>query len=82
MTQYADRLRFERLKLKHVQEIKQNPNVDFGAQHKAEIQHYLQDVEDKRLEESLEDVYVTDHTPTPKKQTTLSKKEDREFFEY
>lgn len=43
---------------------------------------YIDWANKQMFEDSLKDVYVTDHTPKPKKYTTLNKKDDMAFFNY
>lgn len=49
---------------------------------KDEIEYTIAEAYRKEKEEVWKDVYVTDHTPKPKKYLTLNKNEDQDFFNY
>ena len=51
-----------------------------GDRKKLEVQSFLANAEKQMLERELKDVYVTDHTPTTKKFSTLSEQEDLEYY--
>ena len=73
--QYAIRLEFQRLKLRHAQELRPGDMAQ-RDQMKAEVSDFLADAKKQMLEEEMRDVYVTDHKPLVKKFSTLSEEED------
>ena len=55
------------------------------AQRKAmknEIQAYLSSVKQQQLEDSMKDVYITDHKYKARKLNTTSADEDEHFYKY
>ena len=79
--QYAIKLEFESLKIRHAQELRSGDLAQRDRM-KDEVQAFLADAEKKMLERELKDVYVTDHTPTVKKFSTLNEDEDVEYYNY
>ena len=79
--QYAIRLDFQRLKLKHAQEIIPGDMAQRDRM-KAEVGAFLANAKKQMLEDEMSKVYVTDHKPAVKKFSTLSEEEDQEYFNY
>lgn len=81
MQQYAMRLEFEALKVRHASELRPGDLAQRDRM-KAEVQEFMERKEQEMLEQELQDVYVTDHVARVKKFSTLSEEEDAEFYNY
>jgi len=79
--QYALRLDFQRLKLRHAKELIPGDQAQRDRM-KAEVADFIAKANKRMLEEDLKEVYVTDHKPVAKKYNTLSEEEDQEYFNY
>lgn len=79
--QYAIRLDFQRLKLRHAKELIPG-DMQQRDRMKAEVASFLENAKKQMLEEEMDEVYVTDHKPVAKKFSTLSEEEDQEYFNY
>lgn len=63
----------------------ESKGVPSEAQRKAqgnEIANYIDSCYNYEKENKLEDVYITDHKPVPKKYLTNNEEEDQDFYEY
>jgi hypothetical protein len=49
---------------------------------KEELVDYIESCYEYEEQVRLDDVYVTDHVPIPKKYTTTGEEEDLDYFEY
>ena len=78
---YAIKLDFQRLLMRHANELRPGDMVQ-RDQMKSEVAEFMKNAEQKQLEKSMKDVYVTDHKPVAKKYSTLSEEEDMEYYEY
>lgn len=58
------------------------PTEENLKKEKLAVREYLQKVKDHIIENQMKSVYVTDHTPKPRKYNTLSQKEDEQFMKY
>jgi lipopolysaccharide biosynthesis glycosyltransferase len=81
LKQYAIRLEFETLKLRHAKELRTGDLAQRDRM-KAEVSDFLKQAEERMLQDELKDVYVTDHKPVAKKFSTLSDEEDAEYYAY
>jgi len=79
--QWQQRLGLELIKIRQAQEWEQGNEVQAKA-HKAEIQNYIAEVQEKQIEHNMKDVYVTDHKKATAKLLTHSEEEDAAFFKY
>lgn len=77
--QWSQRVGLELLKLKHAAEFKFEDRVQ-RRRHKHELQDYIQKVYDSQIEDSMQNVYVTDHKKEAEKYLTFSEEEDQHFY--
>lgn len=81
LQQYAIRIEFETLKLRHARELKQGDMAQRDRM-KEEISSFIENAKLRMQEIEMQDVYVTDHKPKAAKYSTLSEEEDLEYFNY
>lgn len=78
--QWGQRIGLELLKIQHSEQDMYNPNT--YARQKAEVQAYLQKVEQDNIEDEWSDVYVTDHKKPVEKLLTHNDEEAEAFYKY
>ncbi len=81
LEQYAIKLNFQRLLLRHSQELRPG-DLAQRDQMKKEVAEFIENANQSQLEKNMSDVYVTDHKPVEKKFSTLSDEEDEEYYNY
>jgi hypothetical protein len=74
--QWGIRLGLEAIKMRQSMEARKDDRAQ-RKQFKNEIMNYLEHAEQKQIEWDMKDVFVTDHTPKPKKYHTTSEREDQ-----
>ena len=78
-------MQLEMVKARHALELATTANkADPRLQQKMkdEIQAFVDNATFENLARDMQDVYTTDHVAKTKKYNTLSKEEDKQFFEY
>lgn len=78
---WRQRLGLELIKIRQWTELQEGDNQQY-KDHKAEVQTYLEEVENKNIEVGMKDVYITDHNRKAEKFLTFSEEEDAMFFKY
>lgn len=78
--QWGNRLQLELIKMKHSLMDSKDPKVKKAM--KNEIESFINSAYDEEFNETLKDVYVTNHIPRDKKYFTTNKSEDEQYYRY
>ena len=79
--QYALRLDFEVLKMKHAKEFRRGDLAQRDRQTQ-EVSQFLEQAQKKVMDREFGDVYVTDHKHVAPKYSTLTDEENAEYYHY